>query len=169
MLWASFAEMSFKELILCFSHTHQLYIFKGVQHGRRKRSHTKTPSVHNWAPPSKVQTGCKCSGTEVSYLVSHSTSGLGYMPCERQTLVWMWPYNGIQIVVQDLLAVLCSSARGSLKKKCSCLLISTKINISVISIRTSEDHYGSILRIEISALLARVHWLLSTSIQDYFC
>lgn len=35
------------------------------------------------------------------------------------------------------------------------LLISTKINISVISIRISEDHYGSNLRIEVSALLAR--------------
>lgn len=35
------------------------------------------------------------------------------------------------------------------------LLISTKINISVISIRISEDYYGPILRIEIGALLAR--------------
>lgn len=35
------------------------------------------------------------------------------------------------------------------------LLISTKINISVISIRISEDHYGPILRTEIGALLAR--------------
>lgn len=35
------------------------------------------------------------------------------------------------------------------------LLISTKINISVISIRISEDHYGSNLGLEIGALLAR--------------
>lgn len=35
------------------------------------------------------------------------------------------------------------------------LLINTKINISVISIRISEDFYGSILSIESGALLVR--------------
>lgn len=35
------------------------------------------------------------------------------------------------------------------------LLISTKINISIFSIRISEDHFGPILRTEIGALLAR--------------
>lgn len=35
------------------------------------------------------------------------------------------------------------------------LLISTKLNISVISIRISEDHYGSNLGTEIGALLVR--------------
>lgn len=35
------------------------------------------------------------------------------------------------------------------------LLISTKINISIISIRISEDRYGSNLRVEFGALLAR--------------
>lgn len=35
------------------------------------------------------------------------------------------------------------------------LLISTKLNISVISIRISEDHYGLNLGTEIGALLAR--------------
>lgn len=40
----SFVEMSFKE-ILCFSHTHQLCIFKGLQHGRRReKSHDKLVS-----------------------------------------------------------------------------------------------------------------------------
>lgn len=35
------------------------------------------------------------------------------------------------------------------------LLINTKINISVISSRISEDFYGSILRTEIGALLVQ--------------
>lgn len=42
------------------------------------------------------------------------------------------------------------------------LLTSTKINISVISIGISEDHYGSILRTEIGALLAGEKFTSST-------
>lgn len=103
--------------------------------------------------PSQVQMGYNCSGTEVSQLVSHSASVLGHDASwdihRYETIQWHTD------VVQDLFAVLCSSARGSFKKKYKCLLITTKINISVISIRISEDHYGSILRIEIGALLAR--------------
>lgn len=43
------------------------------------------------------------------------------------------------------------------------LLISPKINISVVSIRISEDHYGSNLGIEIGALLARERFTSSVS------
>lgn len=49
------------------------------------------------------------------------------------------------------------------------LLISTKINISVISIRISEDHYGPILRTEIGALLAREKFISSIKHFNYFC
>lgn len=66
----------------------------------------------------------------------------------------MRPYDGIQILYKTYLQY-CVLQLEAAFKKYKCLLITTKINISVISIRISEDHYGSILRIEISALLAR--------------
>lgn len=72
LLWVSFAEMSFKELILCFRHTHQLCIFKGLQHGRRKKSHDKLLSI---TKPQQSTNRMHCSGTEVTELclVLHST------------------------------------------------------------------------------------------------
>lgn len=67
----------------------------------------------------------------------------------------MQGYAGIQLLYKTDLQYCVLQLEAALKIMQMYLLISTKLNISVISIRISEDHYGSNLGTEIGALLAR--------------
>lgn len=77
LLWASFAEMSLKELILCFSHTHQLGNFKGLQHGKRKESHDEL-LLSIAKPQQSTKDAIKVAQKSLSCLLHSTTSVLGY-------------------------------------------------------------------------------------------
>lgn len=85
LLWASFADMSFKELILCFSHTHQLGIFKGLQRGKGK-SHNKL--LLSITKPQQSTNMMLLQWHRISQLLLHILLLCwGTMPYERHSLV----------------------------------------------------------------------------------
>lgn len=145
--------MSFKEF--CFSHT-QLCIFKGLQY--RRKSHMINSFCLKPSPAKYKQDSIAAAQKSFNCLSHSTTSVLGRIWCPmRDSPVWMQGCDGIQMLYKTYLQYCVLQLEAALRKKIMqmYLLISTKINISVISIRISEDHYGSNLGLEIGALLAR--------------